>query len=205
MTIDPGTAASVMFPNLPTTPAAPAAAAPRAPAAAAPAPATQAAAAAPATAWAESQRKLENLFGVPKAEGDAATAKPADGAQKPAEGQPKPADGDPAKAADASPPVLDPTSPETAIVAPVAAELGLTAAQVSKLTALRSALQDRQTNAWHAEASKTLDQGTIRDAQRAMAFAPASLKTWLNESGAGNHPGMLQWAANMMRNRAPGR
>jgi hypothetical protein len=191
-------AASIMFPNLPTTAAAPAAAAaapPRAPAAPAAAPAP-----APATAWAKSQQKLEALFGQPKADA-AAEAKPAEGQPKPdAEGVQKPAE---AKLADA--PVFDPKSPETAIVAPVAAELGLTAAQVTKLTALRQSLQDRQTNAWHAEASKTLDQGTIRDAQRATAFAPASLKAWLNESGAGNHPGMLQWAANMMRNRAPGR
>jgi hypothetical protein len=145
--IDHNTAADRLFGGSTAAPAAPTPPAPTAPA-----PATQAAAPAQ-DSDAANMARIEKAFGQPKAEGDAATVKTADGA--PAEGLQKPTE---AKVADTAPPTFDPKSPETAIVAPVAAELGLSAAQVTKLTELRQTLNDRQANAWHTEAVRPLEQ-----------------------------------------------
>jgi hypothetical protein len=175
----------------------------------APAPSTTPPAAAPAAprddAYADSAAKLEALFGPPKPDGEATTAKPAEGAQKPA------GDGDKAKPADGTDaPIWDAASPDTALAKPVAEELGLKPEAIQKLMTLREALADAETSRWEAEtlAHYKTDVRAIPDARAAIRdYAPPGLRPLLDKTGLGSNKDFIAFCVNVARGqrRAPGR
>jgi hypothetical protein len=129
-------------------------------------------------------------------------AQPAEG--KPAEGQQKPADGQPS-AADMDPNTyLDPNDPVNSVAVPVLKEMGLSRQQTEKLMGLRSAMEAHQSQVWNTEtmAAAKADPFLIQDAKAAIArYASPQLLRMLNETGLGNHPAMVRFAAAAIRGR----